>query len=189
MFPVKKKQKIVHEKTFLFFLRGKNKKLKLNFTNRMYNMGSKSVSKYIKNDEDEFVCPSCDIVKKNQNTMYYHMKKHEGKLQFECDICKKDFVQRSSLELHKISKHKNTPKEEMFACVFDDCDSESLTKSNRRIHCLRKHFKEEIFAILDGTSCTACKIEFKSLTAFYYHAANCIKVSTSEKTELLRAIL
>jgi hypothetical protein len=148
-------------------------------------------SKYIKNDNGEFVCPSCDIIKKNQNTMYYHMKKHEGKLQFECDICKKDFVQRSSLELHKISKHKNQPKEDMYPCVFDDCDSESLTKANRRIHCLRKHFKEEVGAILDttsATSCTNCKESFQSLTAFYYHAADCIRVD-APKELLLKLII
>ena len=124
-------------------------------------------SKYIKNDEGDFVCPSCDIVKKNQNTMYYHMKKHEGKLQFECDICKKDFIQKSSLELHKISKHTNQPKEDMYACVFEDCESESLTKANRRIHCLRKHFKEEVAIILekDSNACNACKnsVQFKKM--------------------------
>ena len=147
-------------------------------------------SKYIRNEDGEFICPSCDIIKKNQNTMYYHMKKHEGKLPYECDICKKDFNQKSALELHKIARHMNKPKEEMFTCVFEDCTSESLTKSNRRIHCLRKHFKEEIDSILDkehSTLCTSCKIEFKSLTAFYYHAADCIKVPT-QKAELLKAI-
>ena len=148
-------------------------------------------SKYIKNDDGEFVCPSCDIVKKNQNTMYYHMKKHEGKLQFECDICKKDFSQKSSLELHKISKHQNQPKEDMYVCVFEDCESESLTKANRRIHCLRKHYKEEVAAILDTTSCTnctSCKESFQSLTAFYYHAADCIRV-TGTKLDLLKQII
>lgn len=147
-------------------------------------------SKYIKNDEGDFVCPSCDIVKKNQNTMYYHMKKHEGKLQFECDICKKDFIQKSSLELHKISKHTNQPKEDMYSCVFEDCESESLTKANRRIHCLRKHFKDEIAAILekDTNACNTCKATFQSLTAFYYHATDCIRVS-GNRAEMLKLII
>ena len=145
-------------------------------------------SKYIKNDNGDFVCPSCDVVKKNQNTMYYHMKKHEGKLQYECDICKKDFVQRSSLELHKISKHKNLPKEHMFACPFDDCTFESITKANRRIHCLRKHFKDEVELILENNHCKTCDVQFQSPTAFYYHAADCISVSPL-KAEMLTLIV
>lgn len=141
-------------------------------------------SKYIKNDNGDFVCPSCDVVKKKQNTMYYHMKKHEGKLQFECDICKKEFVQRSSLEAHKISRHKHIQKEDMYDCPFGDCEFESLTKSNRRIHCMRKHFKDETDVILDNTTCKECKVVFKSLTAFYYHASDCIKIDESRKTIL-----
>jgi hypothetical protein len=144
--------------------------------------------KYIKNDNGDFVCPSCDVVKKNQNTMYYHMKKHEGKLQYECDICKKDFVQKLSLELHKISKHNNPKKEDMYHCVFEDCDFESLTKANRRIHTLRKHFKDEVEHIMENNHCVKCDITFKSHTAFYYHAADCISIDTSKK-EMLSLII
>uniref|UniRef100_A0A6C0D6S1 C2H2-type domain-containing protein n=1 Tax=viral metagenome TaxID=1070528 RepID=A0A6C0D6S1_9ZZZZ len=147
-------------------------------------------SKYIKNENGHFICPNCEVVKKNQNTMYYHMKKHEGKLPFECDICQKDFLQKSSLELHKLSKHSTTKKEtKMFQCVFDNCDFKSITKSNRRIHCLRKHFKEEIDKIMDeNNSCNSCNKTFQSSTAFYYHVIDCIKVDTVEKQKFLTLI-
>ena len=148
-------------------------------------------SKYTKNDEGMFVCPNCDAVKKNQNTMYYHMKKHEGKLPFECDICKKDFVQKSSLELHKLSKHKNL-KEEVhdYECVFDNCKFTSLTKANRRIHCLRKHFQTEVDSILgDNLCCTNCTVSFQSSTAFIYHALSCIRTEDVSKQNKLNAII
>jgi hypothetical protein len=148
-------------------------------------------SKYIKNEQGWFVCPSCNVVKQNQNTMYYHMKKHEGKLPYECNICKKDFIQKTSLELHMLSKHKdkNTKKSETFKCPFDNCEFEALTKANRRIHCLRKHFKDEISNILEENStCSACKGSFLSNTSFYYHALGCIRVNSTEKQKLIELI-
>lgn len=145
-------------------------------------------SKYIKNENGSFVCPHCSIVKERQNTMYYHMKKkHEGKLPYECSICKKDFIQKTSLELHMLSKHKDdkvVPK--MFKCADPNCKFESLTKANCRIHCLRKHFKDEIYQILEeNNSCSVCKESFRSGSAFYYHAANCIKTNDSSKKAIL----
>ena len=148
-------------------------------------------SKYIKNEQGWFVCPSCNVVKQNQNTMYYHMKKHEGKLPYECNICNKDFIQKTSLELHMISKHKdkNEKKVDTFKCPVEGCDFEALTKANRRIHCLRKHFKNEISNILDeNNTCNTCKGCFLSNTAFYYHALDCIRTNTSDKQKLIEAI-
>lgn len=148
-------------------------------------------SKYIKNEQGWFVCPSCNVVKQNQNTMYYHMKKHEGKLPYECSICNKDFIQKTSLELHMLSKHKdkNVKKVDTFKCPFEGCDFEALTKANRRIHCLRKHYKNEITNILDeNNTCTACKGSFLSNTAFYYHALTCIRTTCIEKQKMLELI-
>jgi hypothetical protein len=149
-------------------------------------------SKYIKNEQGWFVCPNCNVVKENQNTMYYHMKKHEGKLPFECDICKKDFIQKTSLELHKLSKHKDrdTNKIDTFKCCFDGCKFEAITKANRRIHCMRKHFKNETDIILDEeNSCKACKTKFSSTTAFYYHAISCVRIVSPERQKILENII
>lgn len=148
-------------------------------------------SKYIRNSEGLFVCPTCNEVKAKQNTMYYHMKKHEEKLPYECNICKKEFIQKESLELHKQARHKdkNSKKVDMFKCPFKGCEFEALTKGNRRIHCLRKHFKNEIDAIIDeNTSCTICKNTFPSNTAFYYHALDCISVNDTEKQKIIEII-
>lgn len=148
-------------------------------------------SKYVKNEKGWFVCPSCNVVKQKQNTMYYHMKKHEGKLPYECNICKKDFIQKTSLELHMLSKHKdkNVKKIDSFRCPFEGCEFEALTKANRRIHCLRKHFKNEIIQILEeNNTCGCCKNSFLSNTSFYYHALDCIKCDSLEKQKIINLI-
>jgi hypothetical protein len=145
---------------------------------------------YIKNEDGYFVCPHCSIVKQNQNTMFYHYETHKGKLQYECNVCKKGFSQKRSLELHSISKHnKDEIKKNTFKCNFTNCNFECLTKANRRIHCLRKHFKEEIDKITDDNNkCMCCRIVFLSNTAFLYHAINCIKVS-EDKQKYLDSII
>jgi len=150
-----------------------------------------SSSKYIKNEQGWFVCPNCNIVKEHQNTMYYHMKKHEGKLPFECDVCKKDFMQKTSLELHKISKHNYTnTNNNTYKCGVTGCNFTAITKANRRIHCLRKHFKEEIDRITgENNECRSCKNVFLSNTAFYYHAITCISVNSLDKQKILEIIV
>ena len=144
---------------------------------------------YIKNEQGLFVCPNCNIVEKHQSTMHYHMKTHEGKLPYECDICKKDFMQKRSLELHKL-RHSDSKKVKDFKCPFDGCKFEANTKANRRIHCMRKHFKNETDIILgEDNSCESCKSKFSSTTAFYYHAINCVRVNSAEKQKILESII
>ena len=148
--------------------------------------------KYIKNDEGFFVCPNCNVVKEKQNTMYYHMLKHEGKLPYECSMCNKEFLQKTALDVHKASKHKDESKNksEVYLCCFDNCKFSAITKANRRIHVIRKHFKDEIDTILDeNNNCNCCKKEFKSATSFYYHAVDCIKTNDQAKQKIINAIL
>ena len=148
------------------------------------------ISKYTKNKNGEFVCPSCSDVKKNQNTMFYHMKKHEGKLPYVCNICSKDFIQKSSLELHKLSKHKSDNDcDDFFVCPYPNCSFKSLTKANTRIHTIRKHFNDEIQEIQDELNCLSCKKEFQSSTAFLYHAINCIESEDESKLKLLDSLI
>ena len=140
--------------------------------------------KYVKDEEGNFVCPhpGCGIKKKNQNTMHYHMKKHEEQLDYTCKTCKKQFLQKQTLDLHIRSKHPelaNDNDEKKFKCPFDNCDFKALTKGNCVIHCLRVHFQDEINDIMikdEETKmiyCNECQKEFSSSTAFYYHCKNC----------------
>lgn len=144
---------------------------------------------YIKNKNGEFICPNCNVIKKNQNTMYYHMKKHEGKLPFECNICSKDFIQKSSLDIHKLSKHSDDKQDtNTYICPFSNCSFKSNIKANRRIHVIRKHFKDEINLINDDFFCLSCKKDFQSDSAFYYHAIDCICVNNEQKNSIIQML-
>ena len=139
------------------------------------------VLEYIKNADGLYVCPACGETKKLQSTMHYHMKRHEGKLPFECTTCKKQFLHASTLELHRKAQHQKE-EERMFKCPMADCTYKgTLTKANLLIHYVRKHCKEEAAAALcsKGTtaiSCSHCDKSCNSMTAFHYHIAGCIDV-------------
>ena len=138
---------------------------------------------YQKNAEGMFVCSICQAVKKNQNTMHYHMKNHEGHLPFECKICKKEFLHSQTLALHISARHS---KEEAANLKCPCCSYKTLTRANRIIHFIRKHCEEELKLFSNsGLTCPTCKKECNSQTAFLYHIANsCIKLPETKQAVL-----
>lgn len=149
-------------------------KIEIIFNTKKSNM----VFKYVKNDEGLFVCPTCNITKKNQNTMHYHMKKHQEQLSHTCKVCKKGFLQKQTLDLHMRSKHPDSDIDKKFKCTYDNCEFAALTKGNCVIHYIRVHFQDAINNIMvkDGKihTCTKCDTEFSSSCAFYYHCKDCL---------------
>jgi len=147
-------------------------------------------SRYVKNEAGNYVCQTCNVVKTRANTMFYHMNKHDNNYPFECNVCKSKFMQKNSLELHMLARHATIEdNKNAYKCVFPNCQFKSLTKANRRIHSLRKHFKEELNEISgENFTCNACKSKYKSPEAFNYHAINCIKLN-SENEKYRRDIL
>jgi len=153
-------------------------------------MSSNAKTKYVRNNLGHFVCPTCGEVKEKQNTMYYHMQKHKDSLPFACRYCKKQFLQKQTLDLHIRSKHADsssetsTSSEKLFECPFPSCTFSSLTKGNLRTHCLRTHFPEETDKLLqmknEQITCTSCNKEFSSKGAFYYHCSDCITLSVTD---------
>jgi hypothetical protein len=143
---------------------------------------SSSKLEYIRNDDGHFICPYCGEVKERQNTMHYHMKKHDGEMPFKCKTCKKGFLQKQTLDLHIQAKHpeliikENKPKKE-YCCPFKDCTFKSLSKGNRRIHAMRIHFKKDLEEFIEHSSstykCLICSDQFDSSTHFYYHLGDC----------------
>jgi hypothetical protein len=147
---------------------------------------------YFKNDDGVYECITCGEIREKQSTMCEHTKKHLGSFPFECNICKKGFLQKSCLEVHKKGKHKDKIKNdiEKFKCVFDNCDFESIAKGNRRIHCLRKHFRDEVSKIMgDNNNCSNCNKSFSSQAAFYYHTPTCIQIDDETLNKKLQEIL
>lgn len=153
---------------------------------------------YIKNDDGNFVCPDCGVIKKRQNSMHYHMKKHQDELNHICKACKKGFLQKQTLDLHIRSKHPELLKQESeplkrFKCPMDDCNFTALTKGNCVIHCLRIHFQEEMKEIMKvhndtkTITCGECDTEFHNSCGFYYHCKDCIVFNQEDdKVQRLR---
>ncbi len=181
----------------LFLLKNKIEPPSIHIFDCDHLLANKMTYKYIKDAEGNFVCPHCNVTKKNQNTMHYHMKKHEEQLEHVCKTCNKGFLQKQTLDLHMKSKHPELVegKTKKIACPFDGCEFSALTKGNCIIHMLRIHFQDEIKEIMNVEedtkviSCTECKNEFNSSSAFHYHCKGCIDFDKdSKKYELFTSI-
>lgn len=154
------------------------------------------VYEYTKNEAGEFVCHICGQTEKNQNTMHYHLKRHEGKLPFECQHCHKEFIQASTLALHITARH-NTQEAAYLTCPV--CPYKTLTKANRVIHYLRKHCVDEIksfgaaadAATAKQNQCHCCNKACNSSTSYLYHIASngCLICPSSDKQDQLRGLL
>jgi len=142
---------------------------------------------YQKNTEGNYVCGICQATKKNQNTMHYHMKKHEGHLPFECPTCKKEFLHSQTLAVHIAAKHS---KQEAAALKCPSCPYKTLTKANRIIHFIRKHCATEIADMKAAeNTCPTCSKQLNSSTAFLYHlSTGCIELG-EEKQALLAGLV
>ena len=152
---------------------------------------------YQKNEDGNFVCPDCGVIKKRQNSMHYHMKKHLDELDHICKICKKGFLQKQTLDLHIRSKHPESLEhvQKKHACPFDNCNFNALTKGNLIIHVLRLHFQDEISTIMMNNQerkvivCYECEKEFNSSCSFYYHCKGCLNFNTvDEKHKKVKAM-
>ena len=155
-------------------------------------------SKYIKNNEGKFVCPHCNKIANNQNTMHYHIRKnHTQDLPFECKRCEAGpkFLQRSSYLHHLATIHADDLKlndaeaaavggstinpyaEESFSCP--SCTHTTHTKSNILIHFARTHCKDWIPAFIKDNACEGCDKIFKSSSAYLYHSLSCFRDQAS----------
>jgi hypothetical protein len=146
--------------------------------------------KYNTTESGEYICHHCQFTAKNQSTMHYHLKKHEGPLPHPCKHCSARFMQKSLLELHIRSRHSETlEKKDTFKCPCEGCHYEDIRKGNRLIHFVRVHMKDLSDTLKTKTDqegcvteCKCCNKGFKNLTQFYYHASDCIE-PTEKHTE------
>ena len=141
---------------------------------------------YIRNAEGDFVCPvaGCGSIKKRQNTMFYHMKKHTGDMSHICSVpgCGAGFIQKSGLDQHVVQKHSTTVG---WSCPF--CDHGAKMKANLIIHIGRRHCSDWIPPFTEAGGCGGCKKSFTSEGGYYYHALQCFAAppDASEKLALL----
>jgi KRAB domain-containing zinc finger protein len=147
------------------------------------------VFQYEKNSDGHYVCGICSEVKKRQNTMHYHMKKHEGKQSYECKSCDKKFYQKYSLDEHVKLTHSKEPLVEI-KCPFDNCSQTFLKKEHCRIHIARNHIKKNLDPLIEKKAdskihtCIPCKRDFNSYPAILYHAMDHMKGCAEFKEKL-----
>ena len=147
------------------------------------------VYEYKKNEDDHYVCTVCGVVKVNQNTMHYHMKKHEGNQSYECKECEKKFYQKYALDDHVKLNHSRDPIVEI-KCPFTDCDLSFIKKEHCRIHIARNHLKKALEPLIEKKKdskihcCIPCKKDFNSYPAILYHTMDHMKNEPLYKEQL-----
>jgi KRAB domain-containing zinc finger protein len=147
------------------------------------------VYEYKKNNDGHYVCSVCSDVKKHQNTMHYHMKKHEGKQTYECKTCDKKFYQKYALDDHTKLNHSKDPISEI-ECPFEGCMDSFIKKEHCRIHIARNHVKKSLEPLIEKKAdskihtCIPCKRDFNSYPAILYHAMDHVKEEHSLKDML-----
>ena len=150
------------------------------------------VFQYEKNDNGHYVCTICSEVKEKQNTMHYHMKKHEGKMTHECKSCTKKFYQKYTLDEHIKLNHSTAPITEI-KCPFADCELSFIKKEYCRIHIARNHVQKLLEPLIEKKkdskihSCVQCKKDFNSYPAILYHTMDHLKTNDSLK-DMLKVI-
>ena len=152
------------------------------------------VFQYTKNDAGLYVCGICSETREKQNTMHYHLQKHEGKMQHACPSCEKRFYQKYALDDHIKLRHSTKPITSI-KCPFDTCKESFQKKEYCRIHIARNHLKTSVDAIIqkkEGSkihTCTSCKKECNSYPSILYHVMDHIKETTDPILKAKLAII
>lgn len=166
----------------------------------------KTILSYKRDETGHLMCHLCDFKPKatpkhphgNASTLHYHLKNHTNEFAHVCEICNHGFLQKQVLENHKLARHPELCQKEVeqFRCPYPNCEFQSLTKSNRRIHFLRKHCEKEVEATMETVltetgkllRCKCCSTDLKSRTAFYYHVGACMLSHNMDVDPLLATV-
>jgi Zinc finger, C2H2 type len=158
------------------------------------------MSKYVRNEAGEYLCPHCPFTAKakNPSTMHYHLKAHSGETKYACTQCDKKFIQKSGLTQHMAQVHvddgcsgsgsgsgSDTQKKIQTCWTCKLCQHVAKTKANMMIHIGRIHGKGWIPPLNDG--CSKCSKKFNSAGAYFYHATTCFE-PTPEVAAAIAAI-
>lgn len=136
------------------------------------------VFEYTKNKDGHYVCNTCGETREKQNTMHYHLQKHNSKMPHVCTYCDKRFYQIYALEDHLKLRHSKK-----IICSFTDCRKSFNKKDQYRIHMARYHYKKEVDSLIEiqnesnNYKCISCKKDYVSYAAILYHVMDHISLS------------
>jgi len=142
------------------------------------------VSHYVRESPTAFRCTHCNVVKRRQNTMIYHVKTdHLHVVNFTCSHCEpaRTFVQKCSYLQHLASVHPENPhpsatEQNPYATVSfkcPQCEYTASLKGNVVTHFARVHSNTWIPTYVRSEACTGCTKVHNSPGSYYYHAATC----------------
>ena len=150
---------------------------------------------YKKDEHGHYLCGVCGETREKQNTMFYHLQKHEGKMSHTCGECKKQFYQKYALNNHMKLHHSTDPKNEGMKCPFNNCESKFQKKEHCRVHIARNHVRETIEKWIDKKegskihTCNQCKNDFNSYPAILYHVMEHAKETTDITLKRILAVI
>lgn len=150
------------------------------------------VFEYVKNEQGHYVCGTCGAIKEKQNTMHYHLQRHEGVMPYACSMkdCTKKFYQKYALDEHVKLHHSSKPVEPSIKCPWSECTNTFHKKEHCRVHIARNHLKEYLAPLIikkkDSKvhTCTQCKKDYNSYPAILYHVMEHAKNDLALKTKL-----
>jgi KRAB domain-containing zinc finger protein len=150
---------------------------------------------YEKNADGHYVCGICKEVKEKQNTMHYHLQKHEGKMPHACSHCEKRFYQKYALDDHIKLRHSTKPIEANIKCPFDTCTEKFHKKEHCRVHIARNHLREYLNPWIQKAkdskihTCGCCKNTYNSYPAILYHVMDHAKETSDPVLKAKLAII
>ena len=142
------------------------------------------VFQYKKNEQGHYVCDKCGETREKQNTMHYHLQKHEGKMPHACAHCDKRFYQKYALDDHIKLRHSKNPVEASVQCPFANCTQQFTKKEHCRVHIARNHIYSTLSPWIQKKkdskvhTCTNCSRDFNSYPAILYHVMDHAKDTT-----------
>lgn len=160
---------------------------------------------YVKDANGHFVCQhkDCKFTTDKQNTMCYHVKRHNADFKFTCKEsgCNMGFIQKSGYLHHMAAKHPNVTEiclggDEKIKNIYADkqytctvCKHKCRTKANILVHYARLHAEGWIPTYSkENPSCTTCKKEFQSIASYLYHCTGCIPANKTHRDIISRII-
>ena len=141
------------------------------------------------------MCGICSEVKEKQNTMHYHLQKHEGKMPHACSHCEKRFYQKYALDDHIKLRHSTKPVEANIKCPFDNCSEKFHKKEHARVHIARNHLRDYLNPWIQKKkdskihTCGNCNTDFNSYPAILYHVMDHAKATADPILKAKLAII
>lgn len=126
-----------------------------------------------------YSCHYCGYTSKGKTrkaSMINHIKRHEDKWEFWCNICNRGLMTKRNYEDH-MEKHAAVPK---YQCEF--CGKKFTVKTYLSSHRMINH-KKELLGIEENFECEECQKKFTLKKNLLYHLSSIHNIGKSNKVQ------